>query len=75
MNSASYANKASYLKDYIAIHEKYMEIYSIDADLVYSFNGNYYLKNVFNVLKTDRKNLKKSDKEEFRNSDFFQALI
>lgn len=74
-DSASYANKISYLNDFVKIYENLLQIHDLCGELEFPFSGEYYIQNVFCILRHGRENLRKSEKRAFRKSKFYNALM
>lgn len=73
--SASYANKVSYLKDYIIMYEYMYDIYNSMEGLKFEFTGDYYIENVFRILRFDRKSMSYNEKKSFRESMFYGEMM
>ena len=73
--SASNAIKLNYLKDFVKIYERYVEVKRIYAHNGYSFYCPYYIEKIYNILKQYGKQMTKIEKEEFRNSAFFHEIM
>lgn len=75
ISSASKANKLCYLKDFMRIYSRYIEIKKIYGHTEQVFYCPYYIELVYEILKKYRKKMLRTEKKEFKESGFYNELM